>query len=326
MTSLRTLLPLNVDFAAKVRWRMRFDRNPLLITLQDKYALREYADSRGVKTPRLLHLTDCPETIPFDDLPLRYMIKATHGRAWNILCFDSELYPFGDGCNLINQDGSLLNTEAAAKYKLSRSEAVKLCKYWLAQKYNSREWAYQFIYPRILVEELLVPKDNTILKDYRMYTFRGAVKAINVGSALYRKTHTNVFFDAHWKEFKLTKYREQIPCPLPEVPEVLGDMIKVAEKIGHDMDFTRIDLYDTPQGIFLGEATVYPEGGGLDSPTSCPAFNKWLGNQWALNKIDSINAAWWGPISGMWWCARQINTRTLKRILGNKIEAQPPHR
>jgi hypothetical protein len=32
----------------------------------------------------------------------------------------------------------------------------------------------------------------------------------------------------------------------------------------------------------LGEMTVYPEGGRVDSPTACPIFNQWLGRQWRL--------------------------------------------
>jgi len=37
----------------------------------------------------------------------------------------------------------------------------------------------------------------------------------------------------------------------------------------------------------LGEMTLYPERGGEDTPTACPVFNQWLGDQWVLNRKGS---------------------------------------
>ena len=219
---------VDIDFSAKVRWRMRYERNPLFVTLQDKYKVREYARSKAVKTANLLYVTDRPETIPFGKLPPKYLIKATHGCNWNILCFNSKLYLFGNGKKMINQDGFFLNMNSACKYELSKADAIKLCRKWMMLRYSKREWAYQHITPRIIVEELLESKDNKALKDYRMYTFHGVVKAINVGSAKFRRDGENVFFDPSWKEFKLTTYKEARPDPLPEKPASLGEMIGVA--------------------------------------------------------------------------------------------------
>ncbi len=83
---------------------MRFDKNFLFVTFQDKYKVKEYARSKCVKTANLLYVTDKPETIPFGKLPQKYLIKANHGCSWNILCFNSKLYLFGNGKKLINQD------------------------------------------------------------------------------------------------------------------------------------------------------------------------------------------------------------------------------
>lgn len=137
------------------------------------------------------------------------------------------------------------------------------------------------------MEELLEQKNKKALTDYRMYTFNGVVKAISLGSAVFRKNYENVFFDPVWKEFKLTKYKEKLPDPLPEKPANLGEMIDAAQKLGQGIDFARMDLYDTTQGVILGEITVYPHAGMLDSPTSCPVFNKWLGDQWKQTRTDS---------------------------------------
>jgi hypothetical protein len=288
-----------LDFAAKVRFRMRYDRNPLFITVTDKYKVREYAGSKAVKTANLLFKTDNPQAIPFSELPPNFIIKMNHGSGWNILGFDSELYLFRDGAELVKADGSYVNANSAKRYKLTQDRARNICSEWLKSRYSKREWAYQHIVPRIIIEELLVPNDNRELKDYRLYTFNGEVKAILVDSPLYRRNRENVFFDPDWKEIKLSKYDEKVPHPLLEKPGSLAEMIDVAQRLGKDIDFARIDLYDTTKGVVLGEVTVYPDGGLPNTPTFCPVFNRWLGDQWQqrLNRLDAISTFFWYSFS-----------------------------
>ena len=290
---------LELDFAAKVRHRMRYDRNPLHITVTDKYNVREYARSKAVKTAKLLFESNNPQAIPFLKLPSNYIIKMNHGSGWNILSFNSRLYLFRDGAELVNPDGSYVNENTVHRYRLTQEQAINLCSGWIKRRYSKREWAYQHIVPRIMIEELLVSKDNRELKDYRLYTFYGEVKAILVDSPLYRRNRENVFFDPDWKEIKLTKYDEKPPHPLPEKPDNLEEMIDVAQRLGKNIDFARIDLYDTTQGVVLGEVTVYPDGGLPNTPTFCPVFNQWLGDQWQqrINRTDAITTFFWYGLS-----------------------------
>ncbi len=279
-----------MDFAAKVRWRMKYQKTPIFVELQDKYRVRDYASSKGVKTVPLLYATTEPETIPFDDLPSAYFIKANHGCGWNILCFDSNLYLFQDGHNLVNDNGSFLNKAAAAQYQLTRQEVIDTCRQWLQQSYLEGEWAYHHIEPKIIVESIIAPRVGDELKDYRCYTFRGEVKAINIGSALYRKRKVNAFFTPNWDLIPLTRYKEALPDLLPPPPDRLLDMLAIARQLGMELDFVRIDLYDTSEGILLGEMTIYPEGGRQNTPTTCPVFNTWLAEQWQLGPVDTVVA------------------------------------
>jgi len=277
-----------IDFAAKVQWRMKYDRNPLLVTLQDKYKVRDFASSRGVGTATLLCVTGTPESIPFGSLPANYLIKANHGWRWNILCLDSRFYYFSDGQNLVDLDGGFLDKDSLSEYQLTEKEVVEMCKAWLDQRHSEQEWAYQHIDPKIIVEEFLVTKDRTELKDYRLYTFDGVVKAISVGSPSFRKNKTNIFLDTEWKELPLTSYKEVSPPFLPERPDCLPELINSAQKLGAGIDFARIDLYDTSKGVMLGEITIYPEAGSRCSPTSCLEFNRWLGSHWKISRIDTL--------------------------------------
>jgi hypothetical protein len=268
------------DFAAKVRWRMAYDRNPLFPILQDKVAVKRYAHERGVATPRMFFVTIDPATLPFDKLPDTYFIKANHGCGWNILCDAGEFYFFGQGKELFDENGRLVSEARRAPLHLSRDQVVVLCRQMLGTRFEAGEWAYQVIPPHIFVEERLQQAAGGELLDYRFFTFDGVVQMIGVGSATYRRNGENVFFTPDWKPIALTQYRERLPDPLPSPPSRLAEMIAAAERLGKGIDFVRVDLYDSTRGVMLGEITLYPESGVPDSPTSCPRFNLWLGDFW----------------------------------------------
>jgi hypothetical protein len=270
------------DLSAKVRLRMRRDRNPVLVTVQDKFAVRDYAHHRRVACAPLLHCTEDASTIPFATLPADCMIKATHGSGWNILREGGRHYLWG-------------KEQAAAKCRasavLSEGEVITSCRRWLASRYSRREWAYNHIRPRIIVEELLRPRVGHELFDIRMYTFDGRVRAINIGSPGYRLHGNNVFLWPDWSLIPLTRSNEPLPSALPERPDTLGEMIRAAERLGDGLGFVRVDLYDSSRGVLLGEMTVYPDAGARGKPSGCSELDRWLGLQWTMGPSDTTLAA-----------------------------------
>lgn len=262
------------DFSWKTRWRIKHDRNPMFVVVQDKFKVKEYARERGVKTAKTYYVTDKPETIPFDSLPDTYFIKANHGCKWNIYCKNKEFYYYGDGEDLIGRK----NLE---EHKLTRERVVEYCNVWLRSTYSKREWAYRNILPRIMAEEVLEQRGGDELIEYRYFTFGGQVKAIYVDSATASVNLQRKFVDPNWKEFHLKNLKEKVPHILPDRPETFSEMLEAAERLAQGFDFIRVDLYDTTQGIVLGEMSVY-HNGGEPMPTPDKDFNKWLGDQWVL--------------------------------------------
>lgn len=263
------------DMSWKLRWRMRHDRNPLFVVIQDKYAVKEYAQQRGVRSAEQYFVTDRPETIPFDELPDNCFIKANHGCKWNIYCKNREFFYYSDGEDLIGRKNF-------SKHKLTREQVIEYCNDWLKTVYSHSEWAYIHIPPKIMVEEVLEQYGGGELIDYRCFTFHGVVKAVYVDSATYSVNHQKIFVDANWKEFPLKNLSEVEPHVLPEMPEHFKEIISSAERLAKDFDFVRVDLYDTTRGVTLGEMSLYHNGGTTLQPTPDKDFNKWLGDQWAL--------------------------------------------
>ncbi|MBI5944543.1 MAG: hypothetical protein HY864_09255 [Chloroflexi bacterium] len=261
------------DFAWKVRRRMKQDRNPLFVEVQDKYGVRHFAETRGVRTAELFYVTEDPDTIPFDALPKDYFLKANHGCKWNILCRNGELFYYSDGEDLIGRKNFSMR-------KITREECIRYCRQWLKTTYSRSQWAYQHIPPKIVIEEVLEQKGGGALVDYRCFTFNGSVKAVQVSSPELKSRNSNMFVDENWKELKLTVYRESAPNPPLERPDNFDEVIRAAERLGAGLDFVRVDLYNTTRGVTLAEMSIYPEAGEAESPTACPVFNQWLGDHW----------------------------------------------
>lgn len=266
-----------IDFSWKVRWRMKYDHNPLFIQIQDKLGVRAYAQEKGILTADVYFVTDEPETIPFGALPKTYFIKATHGCGWNILFENGTFYNWVSGVSLIERDLS--------KSIITQEQCMQLCHTWLGSTYSKRQWAYQYIQPLLLVEEKLEPHDGYALVVYRCFVFDGVVKVINVDSPMHKRG-TDLFVDANWQPFSIPRHFEQPPNPLPQKPEKLTEIVRAAERLGEGFDFMRVDLFNANKGIVLGEMTVYPEGGTMHTPTTDQAFNKWLSEQWILPDIN----------------------------------------
>lgn len=270
------------DFACKVRDRMRHDRNPLLVTVQDKFAVREYARGRGVRTARLLQVADSVDDLSWDRLPPECFIKTNNACGRNVRRTKSLFYHFGHGAELMLPNGEMDEAKAGL-HLLSQEKCIRRCREWLCMAYRKEEWVYHQMVPKLLVEETLTPRNGGELMDFRFFTFDGSVRAINVGSPAYRYRGENVFLDPAWNPFGLTRYMES-PNPVPERPDTLPEMLDIAAKLARGLDFVRVDLYDTTDGVILGEMTVYPEAGMRGTPTCCSRFNRWLGEQWKQEK------------------------------------------
>lgn len=240
-------------FNEKVIYRMVFDRRPILATLQDKYALRDYVkEKRGEDLlPRLYWVTKNPADIPFDELPDKFVVKATHGAGWVCLVPD--------------------------KARVNRRELIDTCRSWLNQNYYNthQEWAYKHIEPRIIVEQFLSDGTGLVPMDYKIYTFGGKVHVINVEAARfvdlrlarYGRSWNKIDVGSRYKNFEGEVAR----------PKHLDEMIECAEILADGLDFIRVDLYHTENQVYFGEMTVYPSAGVGIFPRE---FDHYLGGLW----------------------------------------------
>ena len=222
----------------KIHWLMRCYRHPIMTSLADKYAVRDYV-ARKIGPDFLNELYgvwDDPTRIPFETLPESFVLKVTWGSGQNILCRDKSKL-------------DVPTTQARLAKWMKRSE------YWVV-----REWAYKNITPRVICERYLSDEAGSVPTDYKFFCFNGEPRFVQVVTGRYANHHRHMF-DLAWMPLPFNiKYQpseEQIPKP-----NRFEAMIAAAQVLSKDVSFVRVDLYCIGETrILFGEMTLYPEGG-----------------------------------------------------------------
>ncbi len=245
-----------VTFNQKLLRKMVLDRRPLLTTFADKVAVRDYvAQTVGSQIlPRLHAVVTDPAALDLSSLPTKFVVKPSHGSGMIWIVEDRD--------------------------ELDRNLLVATCRGWLATRYADveQEWAYRHVPARIVIEELLLDSDGHIPPDYKFFVFHGQARLVQVDSDRFGN-HCRNLLRPDW-----TPVDARLVYPpaesAPSRPDSLDEMIHIAEALGHDTDFVRVDLYDVNRRIVFGELTSYP--GGAREAFIPESFDVELGRCWTV--------------------------------------------
>ena len=208
----------------------------------DKYEVRKYVESPGLERilVKLYKKYDSVEEIDWDDLPNQFVLKTTHG---------------GGGLNvLVCENKKDINYKEVQEKLLLGNKPFK-------SRSGGREWAYYGLKPGIVVEELLINKENPTagINDYKILCFNGKPSYIIVDIDRY-VGHKRNFYDIEWNNLYITS-----DCPASnrniEKPDNLDEMLNIAAKLSKDFPFVRVDLYNVDGKVYFGELTFYPWSG-----------------------------------------------------------------
>lgn len=246
-------------FSEKIAHRIIFDHRPILTTLADKVASRDYiAERLGSQVlPKLYYVGQNPqEALRLS--PDRVVIKASHG----------------SGYVKILTSVRQMDMNAVANFGLH---------YWNKWKFENfyhqtREWPYKGIQPQLMAEEFIDDGNGESPNDYKFFVFGGRVELIQVDGSRFTG-HKRSFMSRTWDKLDLLLTYSGIEGDIPRPPH-LDEMIAAAEKLGQGMDFIRVDLYDTHAQFYAGEITTTP---GCGCEIFQPAgFDEYLGSLWKL--------------------------------------------
>lgn len=239
---------LNLDnpkyFNEKLWWLKINNRNALMTQCSDKVEVREYLSSINLDNllTDICGVYEKAEDIPFENLKGKFFIKCNHVSGINAI-FDSN------------------NTQNFNREKFNKNfnSALHMNYY-----FQSREWNYKNIKPKILVENFLETEEP--LLDFRFFCFHGKVKMIfvDIDTASEDGSHNphakRNIYDTNFNLMNFTVGRENFDTNLVQKPDNLDLMIEYAEKISNPFIFCRVDLYNLNGQIKFGEITFYPGG------------------------------------------------------------------
>ena len=227
------------SFSEKVYSRLLFDRDPQWTLISDKLLVRDYVASKvgNQYLVPLLWKGDRPEDIPFDELPLKFVIKANHGCKYNIIVKD--------------------------KTHLNKANAIIKLNKWLDENYCTDKflgtgWAYKNIKPIIIVESF-IENNGKVPEDYKFFCYSGQAEFIQVSFDRFGDA-TERILDRNFNPLDLYNGQKLYPGRVKR-PDNYEDMLKLAESLALGFDFIRVDLYSVGGRLYFGELTCYPAGG-----------------------------------------------------------------
>ncbi len=265
-----------------LRRKMLFDRRPIMVTFADKTLAREHVRAKigdHVLT-RAYAITDDVRTIDWAALPRTYVCKATHGSG-GVIVVTEDADP---GVTLPPPEEARWRRFFIHPDRATPEAITAIGQQWLRTRFgwgagSTHEWQYRDLTPRILIEELLQGPDGGLAADTKLFVFHGRCELVTVVRDRMHVKRTDRF-RPDWTRVQIAG-----APPPPEVeverPANLDEMIRIAETLGADTDFVRVDLYDLGDRIVFGELTNTPNAarGKMDA-----AYDRMLGAYWRVGR------------------------------------------
>ena len=199
-------------------------------------------------------MTDDPRELDPASLPRNFVIKPAH--SWGgVIVWDGA-----------DPEGRLPPPGTKPAHTVVTPEGVDWARLralsgeWLAMRFGrvpgAEEWAYWNVPPRLLVEELLLDEHGGLPRDYKVFVFHGRAHVVSVEYDRFGE-HRRRAYTTDWEALPVRwKYGH---APVEPRPPRLERMLEIAEALGAETDFVRVDLYSLPDRVVVGELTNYPE-------------------------------------------------------------------
>lgn len=245
------------------------DRNPLLVSMEDKYRSRALVESKGVGHLTELYHWSENVAIDWDNLPDRCVIKTNHWSGDALFIMDNgeepltnihrkfRLFSRGDNRYRVIRKWRDQNGKFWPKWRIERT--LRWC---LRQDFpSSFEWGAANIRPRgIMIEELLTD-ENRLPNDWKVHVFHGKAGFIQYDIGRMGAHSQSIYtLDGQRIHQENPSWSEQNTPD--EIVSILGkdtidELIQIVERLAEDIDYTRVDMFFSEGKWYFGEFTNY---------------------------------------------------------------------
>lgn len=239
----------------KLQWLKLYNRDPFYNILVDKVKVKKYVAEKIGKEHIVptLGIWERFEDIDFDKLPNQFVLKCTHDSGSFVICDNKESLDIDEARKTINK-------------------ALHRNYFW-----ESREWPYKNVKPRIIADKFLSVEGVGYISDYSFYCFNGEPKLIMI-STKSDSEFTEVmydFFDMEGNHVAVDTF-DNPDNFMPKIPENFAKMRELADILAEGIPFVRVDFYEVGDKIYFGELTFFPDA-GFDNEIK-PYWDRWLGD------------------------------------------------
>ena len=220
----------------KVQFRKLYGNHAFYASVADKYKARNYVAAKvGDKyLIPLLGAYDRLDKSVFDTLPQQFIIKANHGCKWHQVVRDKSKLDIDKVVDRFN----------------------RLCK--RRYGWTAGERHYNFIQPKIVIEQLLLEQGGGLPWDYNFFCYHGP-RGFEYDFAIASPDGKAAKFDKNW-QLRTSDIPEHELAPHLK-PANFEVMVQVARDLSADFDFVRVDLYTVAGEVYFGELTCTPHQG-----------------------------------------------------------------
>lgn len=244
----------------KILWRNLHGDMSGAVRLADKVAVRDYVREKAgdQHLVEALAVADRCDELEIARLPQSFVVKFSHGSGMNIFVWQRS-----------EADEEALRKLVASR--LERTYGLRKGEHWYAR-----------IRPRALVETLVTTQGHDLPVDYRFHVFHGRARFIQVASSkrvtgrepgepssprgygfIVPHSARHAIYTRDWQRapFQFRSHVNRLPPLLPK-PRRFDEMIRVAETLGDDWGYVRVDLYCTDEDrVLFSEMTFAPNSG-----------------------------------------------------------------
>ena len=243
-TGRRVNLKNPMRYSEKIQWYKLYYRTSLITQCADKYAVREFVESRGLGSilNEQYAVYDNAADIDFEKLPQSYAMKANNGSGTNYFVTDNS--------------------------KENHEELRKIANGWISHKARSiaGEWCYENIPPKVIFEKLLPRDSRNDLPDYKFFCFDGEPYCLYT-MIDYTDNHANGklgFYDMEFNQLPCRRMDFQPITQKLEKPKNFEKMVEYARILSKDFPHVRVDFYNIDGQIVFGELTFHNGSGYVE--------------------------------------------------------------
>ena len=218
----------------KLQWLKLHDKRQEYTKMVDKIEAKQYVSSKiGEKyIIPTIGIWETLDEIDWNQLPDRFVIKATHDSGGVVVC----------------KDKSKLDIDKAKKV-LAGAGKKDFTKF-------TKEYPYKNVKHRYIAEEYMEDESGFELKDYKIFCFDGKPGFLFVATG--RQNH-DTRFDFYDMEFNHLPVLNGHPNAdkWPQKPENFEEIIEISKKLSKGIPHVRVDLYNINGKIYFGELTFF---------------------------------------------------------------------